>query len=75
MVLGISVHDVHVVNTVSPIMTEVTDHELSLLFRGLWWQSIVPVGCACGPGWLFLRPLHGAICKDVRVVAHVRGDE
>ena len=62
MVLRISVHDAHFLNTVSPILTKVTDQEDSLLFRGLLWRRIVPVGCACGPGWIFLRPLYGATC-------------
>ena len=35
MVLCICVHDAHVVNTVSPIMPEVTDQEVTLLFCGL----------------------------------------
>ena len=35
MVLGICVHDAHAVNTFSPILPEVTDQEVSLLFRGL----------------------------------------
>ena len=35
MVLGICVNVVHVVNTVSPIISEVMDQEVTLLFRGL----------------------------------------
>ena len=33
MGLGISIHDAHVVNNVYPILPEVTDQEVSLLFR------------------------------------------
>ena len=32
----ISVHDTHVVNTVCPILPEVPEQKVSLLFRGLW---------------------------------------
>ena len=60
MIPGISVHDAHVVNTVSPILPEVADQEVSLLFRGPWRRRVVPVICDCGPGRLCLRPLHGA---------------
>ena len=35
MGLSICVHDTHVVNTVSPIQTEFTDQEVTLLFCGL----------------------------------------
>ena len=31
----VSVHDTHVVNTVSPILSEVMDHKVSLLFHGI----------------------------------------
>ena len=75
MGLGICVQDTHVVNTVSPILTEVTDQDVSLLFRSLWRRREVQDGCACGPGRLCLRPLHGATCEDEGVVAHVRGGE
>ena len=33
---GIRVHDTHVVNTVSPLLPEVPDNKVSLLFRDLW---------------------------------------
>ena len=33
MVIGVSVHEMHVLNTVGPVLTEVTDQEVSLLFR------------------------------------------
>ena len=46
MGLGICVHDAHVVNTVSPILPEVTYQELTLLFRGLWRRRVVQDGCA-----------------------------
>ena len=75
MGLCISFHDAHVVNTVSPILPEMTDQEVSLLFRGLWRLRVSPVGCVCGPGWLVLWLLHGSTCKDEEVVAHVRGGE
>ena len=35
MGLGIYVHDAHVLNTVSPILLEVMDQEVTLLFHGL----------------------------------------
>ena len=35
MGLGICVHNLHAMNTVSPILSEVTDQEVSLLLRGL----------------------------------------
>ena len=75
MGLGISVHNTHVVNTVIPIMPEVTDQEVSILFCGLWRRNVVQIGCACDPGRLCLWPLHDSTCKDEGVVAHVRGDE
>ena len=34
--LGVSVQETHVVNSVGPIITEVTDQEVSHLFCGLW---------------------------------------
>ena len=73
MGLGICLCDEHVVNTVSPILPEVTDQEVSLLFRGLWRRRVFPNGCACGPGQICLRPLHGATYEDEGVVTHVRG--
>ena len=75
MGLGICVHDAHVMNTVSPILLEVEDQEVALLFRGLYrWRG----GCECcgfGPDRILLWPLHGATCEDEGVVAHVRGGE
>ena len=35
MLLSVSVHDAHVVNTVGPILPEVTYQEVTLLFCGL----------------------------------------
>ena len=75
MGICISVHDMHVVNTISPILIEVTDQEVSLLFHNLGRRSVVLVGRTCGPGRLNLRPLHGATSKDEGVVANVRGGE
>ena len=75
MGLGICVHDVHVENTVSPILPEVTDQEVTLLFRGLYQWRGGSDCCGFGPGQLCLRPLHGATCKDEGVVAHVRVGE
>ena len=43
MGIGVSVHDIHVVNTVGPVLPEVTDQEVSLLFRGLWRRRAVLV--------------------------------
>ena len=34
--LGVSVHDTHVVNTVSPFIPEVPDQKAEFLFLGLW---------------------------------------
>ena len=33
--IGVIVHNTHVVHTVRPVLTEVTDQEVSLLFCGL----------------------------------------
>ena len=73
MGLSISFNDTHVVNTVSPILSDVTDQEVSLLLRGLWRQCVVPIGRTYGPGLISLRHLRGATCKKEGVVAHVRG--
>ena len=35
MGLGVYVHEAHVVNTVSPILSEVTYQEVTLMFHGL----------------------------------------
>ena len=68
--LCISVHDTHVVNTVCPIVPEVLDQKVSLLFRGFWW--IFPwVGVATGTGRLGFRPLHGATLVYEGVIAYV----
>ena len=75
MGLGTSVHDKHVVNTGSTILTEVTDQEVSLLFCGLWRRRAVLVGCSYGPGWFFLWPLHCTTCEDEWFVLHMRGGE
>ena len=63
MGIDICVHDVNVVNIVSPILSEVTDQEVTLLFRGLERRNIVWGGYTFGPGRILLRPLHGATCK------------
>ena len=68
--LCISFHDTHVVNTVSPILPEVLEQKVSLLFRGLWWIFRC-VGDASGTGWIVFRLLHGANLVDEGVVAHV----
>ena len=75
MRLGICVHGAHFVNIVSPVLPEVTYQEVTLLFCGLYWQRVVRDGCACGPGQIFLRPLHCATCKDEGIVVHMRGGE
>ena len=75
MGLGICVHDVNVMNTVSTIMPDVTYQYFTLLLRGLWFWH---VGCDCygfGTGRLFLWPLHSATYEYEGVVAHVRGCE
>ena len=66
--LFINVHNTHVVNTLSPIMTEVMDCEVSPLFCGLWRWRIVLVGWTFGPDRLKLCPLHGATYKDEGVM-------
>ena len=38
---GVSVHDTHVVNTVGPLLPEVPDKKVYLLFRDLW-RSCMP---------------------------------
>ena len=68
--LCISVHDTHVVNTVCPIMPEVPEKKVSLLFCGLW-RSVHCVGAATGPGWIGFCPLHGTTLVYEGVVAHV----
>ena len=75
MGLGFSVHDTHIVNTVVPVLVDVTDQEVSLLFRSLWRRSAVPVSQTYGTCLLIVRPLHGATCEDEGFVAHVRGGE
>ena len=65
----------HFVNTVIPILPEVPDLEVTLLFPGLWRWRVVPVGRTCGPVQLSLWPLQGTTCKDDGVVAHVRRGE
>ena len=75
MGLDISVQDTHVVNNICPILPEVMDQEISLLFRALWWRCVVPVDCAFGPFQIYLWPLHSATCEDERVVAHVKRGE
>ena len=73
MGLGVSVHDTHGMNTVRPVIPEVTDQEVSLLFCGLWRQRAVPVCQTTSPCRLSLWTLHGAPCEDKGVIAHVRG--
>ena len=75
MGLSICVHNMHFVNTVSTILPDVPDQEVTLMLRGLWWRRVVLDGSACGPGQICLRLLHGATCKYEGVVAHVRGGE
>ena len=75
MGFGICVHEAYVMNTSSTILSEVIDQKVTLPFRGIQRQIVVWDSYACGPGRLFLRPLHGATCKDEGVFAHVRGGE
>ena len=70
--LCISVHDTHVVNTVCPIVPEVPDQKVSLLFRGLWW-SVPWFGAATESDRLGFWPLHGTTLVCERVVAYARG--
>ena len=60
----------HVVNTVCPILPEVPEQKVSLLFRGLWLSAIRVCGVTW-PSWLGFRILHGATMVDEGVVAHV----
>ena len=66
----ISVHDTHVVNTVSPSMPDITDDKVSLLIRVIrrpWW--IFGRGfCRLG---LYLS--YGTTFIDEGVVMHVQG--
>ena len=75
MGLSICVHDAHVVNTVSTILPEVTEQELTPLFRGLYQWRVRWDCCGFGTCHICLRPLHCATCEDEGVVAHVRGGE
>ena len=68
--LSISVHNTYVMNTVFPIIPEVPEQNVSLLFRGLW-QSVIWVCGVTGPSWLGFRPINGAALVDEGVVAHV----
>ena len=61
--LSISVHETHVVNTVCPILPEVPEQKVSLMFRGLW-QSVLWVCGATGPIWIGFRHIHGATLVD-----------
>ena len=56
-------------------MPEVTDQEVTLLFRGLYRRCVVWDSCAFGTGRLCLRLLHGTTCKDEGFVAQMRGGE
>ena len=73
--LGICVHDVHVVNTVSPILPEVTDQDVPILLRGLYRWCGVWDYCGFGSGRLCLRPLHGTTCEYEAFITHVRGGD
>ena len=57
---GVSVHDLHVVNTVGPLFPEVPDKKLSLMFRYLWWLRYFLTAVSVFSGWRGLLPLHGA---------------
>ena len=72
--LCISVHGMHVVNTVCPILPYFPEQKVSLLFCVLW-RSFHWVGAATGAGRIGLRPLHGATLVYEGVVAFVRGGE
>ena len=58
----------------SPIIPEVPDQKVYLLFRGLWW-GVPWFGAATGTGRLGFRPLHGTTLVYEGVVAYVRGGE
>ena len=73
--LGVSVHNTHAMNTVGPVLSEVKDQEVSLLFCGIWRRHAVPVCWNSGCLWLSLRPLHGAACEYYGFVANMRGGE
>ena len=57
---GVSVHNTNVVNTVCPLLPEVTDQQVALLLRDLWRLHFSVVGGSACPGWRSLCPLHGA---------------
>ena len=73
MGLGVSVNDTHGMNNVGSVLPEVTDQEVSLLFRGLWRRRAVLIGRTYGPVRISLRPLHSTTVEDEGVFAHVRG--
>ena len=75
MVLDASVQNTHVVNIFGPVLPEVTDQEVSLLFHGLWQRHAVPIGQTYGPSRLSLWHIHDATFEDEGVVVHVRGGE
>ena len=75
MGIGICVHGAHVMNTISPILTDVTKQEFNILLCGLYWWRGNWDCCGFGPGWICLQTLHSTIFKDEGVVPHVRGDE
>ena len=61
-------------NTVCPIIPEVPDQKVSLLFRCLWW-SVTWVSSDTGTSRLDFRPLQGATLVHEGGVAYMRGGE
>ena len=57
---GVGVQDPHVVDTVCPLLPEVTDHQVTLLFCDLRRLHYCMLCFSACPGWRSLRPLHGA---------------
>ena len=72
---GVGVHEPHVVDTVCPLLTEVTDKQAALLFRDLRRLHYCVVCFSACPGWRSLRPLHGLTWIYEGVVTNVGGGE
>ena len=59
---GLSVHNPHVVDTVCPLLQEVTDQLVVLLFRELLRLNYCVVCIYACPGWRSLSPLYVVTC-------------
>ena len=72
---GVSVHDMHAVNTVVPLLPEVPDKKVYLMFRYLWWLHCCSTNVSVCPSWRGLRPLHSATWVNEGFVAYAGGGE